>query len=415
MGQSEAIAPSAHLIFSLPMLTRASLTAWLLAQGANLANILAGVIVAHLASEQDFSRFATLSAALAIMTAALNPLINEIAHHVAKKRALEPSLLRSRSYLAATVCILVALASCSSIVLTPFDAALVYLLIPLALIAQSWSCATLSGLHRMVALNSLLCMAAAIRLFILALATALGSPFNGVTLSYLSSFVSVLLATSYIAKDIFRGDATHDNAKLETNWVLITGFLLLALPFSIDQPIIQATNSAIAADYAALMTYAKSVMLLAGPAIALIYSAAVQPAAKAKSSDLTSEIKRVVISLAIAAALAVTLWLVSPLLFPLLLGAKYLHVSSELGLALSGMALYVVSYLMIQRRLLSSGWGLCLALGVPVMLQSTLLALVSLGSPSLSTLTAVSFITFLAQFVISLLAGLIFSSFRLKS
>jgi hypothetical protein len=392
------------------MLTRTSLIAWMLAQGANLANVLASVIVAHLASAHDFSRFATLSAALAIMTAALNPLINEIAHHVAQKRLISRSILRSRSYLAASVCLTLSFASCRSITSSSFDALLVYLLIPLALIAQSWSCGILSGLHRMVTLSSVMCLGGALRLIILSSAIGLGYPFKGVTLSYLTSFIAVLLATSYLTKDIIRGRDRNDggNNKLDSNWVLVSGFLLLALPFSLDQPIIQATNSAIAADYAALMTYAKSVMLLAGPAIALIYSAAVQPSAKIKSSHIKGDIKRIATSLAIASTLAAILWLIHPLLFPLLLGAKYLHVSSELGLALSGMALYVVSYLIIQRLLLSSSWLLCLALGVPVILQSALLVLVSRGSTSLSVLTAVSFITFAVQFVISLSAALFF-------
>jgi hypothetical protein len=342
------------------------------------------------------------------MTAALNPLINEIAQHVAKKRFIPGSILRSRSYLAAAVCVAVAFASCRTITSSSLDALLVYILIPIALIAQSWSCGILSGLHRIVALSSVLCLGGALRLIILSSAIALGVPFNGVTISYLSSFLAVLLVTIYLAKDIVRGDSCSNNSQLDSNWVLITGFLLLALPFSLDQPIIQATNNAIAADYAALMTYAKSVMLLAGPAISLIYSAAVQPTAKVSSSDIKSELKRVATSLAIASALAITLWLAHPLLFPLLLGAKYLHVSSELGLALSGMALYVVSYLIIQRLLLRSSWWLCLALSVPVVLQSTLLVLLGNSGASLSVLTAVSFVTFLVQFVISLSAGIVF-------
>ena len=77
-----------------------ALIAWALIQGSNALNIIAGIIVAHLVVPYDFGRFATLSAAITIMTAVLNPMINELAQKIAAHRIIERGALRSRTYIA---------------------------------------------------------------------------------------------------------------------------------------------------------------------------------------------------------------------------------------------------------------------------------------------------------------------------
>jgi O-antigen/teichoic acid export membrane protein len=374
-----------------------TILAWSLSQGANALNVLAGICIAHIVSPYEFSRFATLSAAIAIMSAVLNPMINEIAQRVARDRIIEITALRSRTLFAIATCCGIGVIACASIVTTSLEAALVYVLIPILLVGQSWAVGFFYGLHRMVAVGSVLCVASILRLVILLGLMWTGFIFGGIALSYLVGFLLTVIASQYLLSSHIRASRSKD---WTTNWKLLCGFFLLALPFSVDQPIIQAIFPESSADYAALMTYARSVMLLAGPALTIVYSTLIQHQSDqqllSKSPGLLSSL---LIATILAGGLALTLWLCNPILFPLLLGSKYLHLTPYLATALAAMALCVVSYFLVQRLLLSCTWWLCAALALPVIVQGLLFALRS--TPSIAQLTVVSVVTFSLQCAIA--------------
>jgi O-antigen/teichoic acid export membrane protein len=386
--------------------------AWGLSQAANALNVLAGIIIARTVSPTDFGRFATLSAALAIMTAVLNPLINEIAERFAIHRAIAPKAILSRSLLAIVICCTIARFSCASIVNARYEAALVYLLIPTALVGHSWITGVLYGLHRMITASALLCASSLLRIFILVLALfAFNAPFLGTSLSYLAYFIVTIAASGYLLTK----EMVHSTEVVwRTNWRLICGFFLLALPFSVDQPIIQRLFPESSADYAALMTYAKSLVLLASPALTLVYSAELQRSA-AKHTTQRSSMKfttSLSITAGLVCSLALVLWILRPFLFPLLLGAKYLHVIPYLGLALIGMALYVIAYFLIQRLLISCKGWLLIALATPPLAQCILLT--TQNTPSITRLTSISIVVFTIQCSIALIAAVIDQRRELK-
>lgn len=377
-----------------------ALLAWSLSQGANALNVLAGIIVAHLASPYEFSRFATLSAAIAIMSAVLNPMINELAQRVARHRVIETKALRSRTIVTAFTCCLIAICACTSIVTTTYEAVIVYALIPCFLVGQSWATGMFYGLHRMIAFGAVQCIAGVLRVATLLALLYLGLTFSGFAVSYLVFFLVTIAASRYLFVEHKTSDCVET---WHTNWRLICGFFLLALPFSIDQPLVQAFLPGVSADYAALMTYTRSVMLLASPALTLVFSASLQPSTSKPLLKATTLRSPLLIASTLAGALAFTLWIAHPLLFPLLLGAQYSHVSPHLGLALLGMVLYVISYFLVQRMLLSCRWWLCAALIVPPLVQGWLIA--SRATPHLSSLITISLITFSIQALIALVAS----------
>ncbi len=373
--------------------------AWGLSQGANALNVLAGICIAHIVSPYEFSRFATLSAAIAIMSAVLNPVINEIAHRVARDRFIALTALRSRTIFGVSACCLIGLSTCASIVTSAFEAVLVYLLIPILLVGQAWATGFFYGLHRMVTVGSVLCLAALIRIAALLSFLSLGIIFGGISLSYLVGFTVTIFLSRLLLWDLIRSTQCDE---WTTNWKLLCGFFLLALPFSVDQPIVQAIFPESSADYAALMTYARSVMLLAGPALTIVFSKLIQPNENQQSLVSHGLLPSLPIAAGLAAGLAFLLWLCQPILFPLLLGMKYIHVTPHLTLALIGMTLCVISYFLVQRLLLSCSWWLCAGLALPPLVQSVLFA--TFSAPSIAQLTMVSVLTFSVQCSIAVVA-----------
>ena len=369
-----------------------ALTAWALIQGSNALNIIAGIIVAHLVVPYDFGRFATLSAAITIMTAVLNPMINELAQKIAAHRIIERGALRSRTYIAVAACCLISFLSCASIVSTRFEAITVYLLIPIVLVGQGWVCGILYGLHRMITAGAVLCASGAVRVGILVSLLYIWDAFGGISLSYLAGFLFTIVASFF-----FLGATTAKESETAwiTNWKLLFGFFVLALPFSVDQPIVQALFPNSSADYAALMTYARSVMFLASPALTLAYTASLQKESTGTEQRSSRRLSPLVTTAGLASALALSLWLVHPFLFPLLLGKTYVHVTPHLAMALLGMTLYVISYFLVQRMLLACSWWLCGVLIIPLLIQALLLALQE--SPTIGHLTAISVVTFAVQ------------------
>jgi len=388
-----------------------SLLAWGLAQGANALNIIAGVIVAHLASPNDFARFATLAAALAIISAALNPMINEIAQRVSVHRDVTLLALKSRSYIAVCAAILISFSACASIVSSGLDALVIYLLIPVAFVAQSWVLGILYGLHWMVAAGAVLCIAGLARVATLGALIYMGTAFTGATVSYLIYFLITVLCAPYLLSGHIKKSG---ETSWGTNWRLIIGFFLLSLPFSVDQPIVQALFTDISADYAALMTYARSVMLLASPALTIVYSASLQRYSGGNTPTKSAPflLKTITITATLAFGLAATLWTVHPFLFPILLGDKYIHVTQYLDVALLSMALHVISFYLVLQIISSCSAILCGALAIPPLFQCFILS--ALQSPDIYRVTQVNLITFTLQVLISIWANFLQERGRLR-
>jgi O-antigen/teichoic acid export membrane protein len=379
-------------------ISRSSATAWALIQGGNALSIVCGILIARTVSPYEFARFATLSAALAIMTSFLNPLINELAHRVAATRAIHPNALIKRTAYSSAICMAIATTACLSIVRQPLEIFLVCIAIPLSLVGHSWIFAILSGLHRMIAYGWTLVASSVVRLGILIPFLITTPHLAGFAWSYLAGFVVTVLLARICLGPRLQHETTDG---WSTNWVLLLGFFLLALPFSLDQPIIQLLFPDRAADYAAVMTYGKSVMLLASPALAIAYSSALQ-VGKSSPSSMRS-LPPIVVVVLLATLFAFALWVIHPWLFPLLLGTQYLHAMSQLSIALPAMALYVVSHYLLQILLISSRWWICILLVIPSLLQILLFA--RLSEPTITQLMSVSLCVFAVQFVFACVAS----------
>jgi hypothetical protein len=386
-------------------LSRNATAAWFLIQGANALSIACGILIAHSASPFEFARFATLSAALAIMTSFLNPLINELAHRIAGSRALQPAALLRRTAYSAVVCAGIAAATCKPIVSSPLEALLLCFALPLSLVGHSWVFAMLSGLHRMIAYGWTMLTGSVIRICVLIPFLLADPHLTGFAWSYLAGFITTLI----LARPLLRSHVgeTPDTA-WGTNWVLLVGFFLLALPFSLDQPLIQALFPEMAADYAAVMTYSKSVMLLASPALAIAYSSALQVDYGSASGARRLRLALTVAGL--ATTFAFVLWGIHPWLFPILLGPKYLHVMPMLVTTLPAIALYVVSYYLLQVLLITARWWICGLLLIPSLLQVILLA--TTKSPQLSQLVHISVAVFGIQFILACVVSTLHSPYQ---
>jgi hypothetical protein len=347
-----------------------------------------------MASPYEFARFATLSAALAMMAAIINPLVNELAQRVSVYRGISTHSLRTRAASGVGMSVLIALCACAHIVDTPLEAFSIYVLLPILFVAHSGILGVLSGLHRMTASGCALLASSTIRLVILVPFLLWAPTLLGVSLAYVGSFITTIaLARMLTSKHLQPTTAAEWN----TNWALVAGFFLLTLPFSLDQPIIQALFTETAAEYAALMTYAKSVMLLATPALMIAYSSALQTHKEA--ANTSRSIRPIATVVGLASTLSFLLWIVSPWLFPLLLGPKYTHVIPWLGITLIAMTLHVISYFLIQQLLLTSSFLLSACLLLPSLVQALLLG--TRTSPTLEDLAYVSVSVFALQLLIA--------------
>lgn len=382
--------------------------AWGLIQGANALHIIAGILIAHIVSPSDFGRFATLSAALTIMLSILNPLINETAQRIASSRGVHLPSLTKRSIYSIITCVIIATLSCATIVEGGAQKLFAYAILPIAIVGHSWVIGALSGLHRMITSGATQIASATARIAILAPFLYYAPSFSGVLWSYAACFViTILLAWPLLGKHLNWRDSTPWN----TNWVLIAGFFTLALPFSLDQTIIQALHPHLSGDYGALMTYAKSVMLIASPALTIAYSAAVQTSVTRK--DTTTHIKIAALVALLATLLASALWLAHPYLFPLLLGPKYPHIMPHLSVALAAIAMHVISYYLVQLLLLTSPLWLCALLAIPALLQCYLLS--ALNNPAVSDLARTSLIVFTLQLALAGGASVVCAILRERS
>ena len=334
------------------------------------------------------------------MLSILNPLINEIAQRVANSRGIHAASLLRRTVYAIVVAALVAILSSASIVETPLEAFIIYLALPLTIVGHSWVIGALSGLHRMTVQGATLVASASARIVILVPFLIYAPSLLGIAWSYVACFtLTTLLAWPLLGKHLKLSDQTP----WTTNWGLITGFFLLALPFSLDQTLIQALHPALSGDYGALMTYAKSVMLVAAPALTIAYSSAVQHNSTKKGTRAHLIMATTVATLAFTLALA--LWLVHPYLFPLLLGPKYPTVMPHLGVALAAVALHVISYYLTQLLLLTSRFWLCMLLALPIILEVYFLTASEINS--VADCAWIALYVFTLQFVLTCFASLL--------
>jgi len=363
---------------------------WLLIQSATGLNILSGIIVARFIDPQEFGRFATMSAALIMTTSILNPLINELAHRVAQEKSLNVSALLNRTLYAGPLCSLVCLAACMPITSTARQIMVIALIIPLSLIAQSWATGIVTGLNQMAALGCAQLSGALAKTIIIIVFTTASTTWLDVSWAYIACFLLTAFVAGYHACSIPRAA----KAPWVMNWRIVCGFFLLALPFSLDQALIQRWFPNISGPYAALMTYAKSVMLLAAPALTIAYSSGLHLVVSTRAYA-----RQLMTFSALGLGLVGALWISEPLLFPLLLGDQYGMVPQHIPLALVAIALHVCAYSIAQLVITRKQWWFSLALIVPIVFQ--ILYLGTLRDPSLRDLALTSVYTFGTQLVIA--------------
>jgi O-antigen/teichoic acid export membrane protein len=369
-------------------------SSWILIQCATALNIAAGIAIAHRLPPTEFGRFATMSAALMMMTSVLNPLSNELAHLVSAHHGIPAKALRSRSLLAAAICIGISIATCASITQSLQEGLLLFVILPVSMIAFTWICGALTGLHRMRTLGCAQTLGAALKLAIILVGFSLFPSFSLISWAYQAGFV---VATA-VGLSTLLPLTPAGAVAWRTHWGILGGFFCLALPFSLDQPIIQARFPNSSGEYAAVMTYAKSLMLLLAPGLTIAYSSALQAR---HSAGLHLLSLRALILFALATTLAVVgLWAALPILFPLLLGQQYLHLIPSAPAALIAIGFHVVGYAVIQLAVLVSRWWISLILIVPALLQATWLSV--LQTPSIDDLVRVNLWTFGAQLVVAL-------------
>jgi hypothetical protein len=184
----------------------------------------------------------------------------------------------------------------------------------------------------------------------------------------------------------------------ETHWGILGGFFCLALPFSLDQPIIQARFPDSSGEYAAVMTYAKSLLFVVGPGLTVAYSSALQARHSVALHRLSL---RALILFTLATVVAGTvLWAALPILFPLLLGQQYLRLMPSAPTALVAIGFHVIGHAVIQVAVVACRWWMSLILVLPALLQGVWLFL--LQNPSIDELVLVNLWTFGVQLVIAL-------------
>lgn len=374
-------------------------SAWILIQCASTINILAAIIIAHQLAPADFGKFATMSAALMMITSVLNPLSNELAHLVSSKHALNYLALRNRSGIALLLCGAVAACGCASIIESLLDGILLTVLLPLSMIVAAWTTGILAGLHRMAAVGIMQTLGSLAKFLIIVLCITSMPSFVMISWAYEVGFIIACGVSIYLIGRI----PTVRSVEWNTHWGIIGGFFFLALPFSLDQTLIQSRFPDASGEYAAVMTYAKSLMLLAGPALTIAYSSALRDRHHTPIPVLC--IKAFVLFTATTAPLGWILWKVLPVLFPLLLGSQYIHVMPNTGYALIAIGCHVVAYAIIQLAVLLSRWWIAPLLVLPAALQGTWLW--TLQNPSIEELVLVSVWTFATQLVIAVVACII--------
>lgn len=363
---------------------------WTLIQGSNACNVLVGVLLARALSPEDFGRFATMSACLAICTALLNPLINELAHSISQSSGLSCKALARRTAWVGIGGMLLSLGTCYAITTTPLERFMVLIALPLSVVSWSWMMGFLIGRDNMRLLGIAQGVGALLRLLIVLVVAAVSPTLLGIAAAYVSSFM--LMAV--VASPATRGELRSGEGAWRTNWRLVVGFFLLAAPFSLDQPLIQLWFPLVSGSYAAIMTYAKSIMLLASPGLTVAYGSALLRRESRVSPIALTKL------CAFVAVIGGFFWLFRSLLFPLLLGPLYVDLIPFVGYTVVAIGCHVIAYAIAQVQLARGSTGLMVALAIPPTFQA--LCLSALSAPSLSDLSALALGVFSVQVGIAL-------------
>jgi len=364
---------------------------WTLIQGSNACNVLVGVLLARALSPDDFGRFATMSASLAIYSALLNPLINELAHSWSHTPGVSVRALGRRTVWVSLGGILLSVGTCYAITTSALESFLILIALPLSVVAWSWMMGFLIGRDNMRLLGIAQGSGALLRLVIVMVVATVSPTLLAIAAAYVSSF----LLMSVVATPAARGARLHDEGALQTNWRLVVGFFLLAAPFSLDQPLIQLWFPDISGNYAAIMTYAKSIMLLASPGLTIAYGSTLR-----RRESHVSPVTLIRICVFVV-AIGGVFWLFRSLLFPLLLGPRYVDLIPFVSYAVLAIGCHVIAYAIAQVQLARSSPWLTVALVIPPLVQA--LCLGELSAPSLDQLSTVALCVFTIQ------VGVVFS------
>lgn len=371
-----------------------NLFAWTLIQGTNATNIMTGVLIAHVLSPFEFGRFATMAASLTMMTAILNPLMNEIAHFIARSGTIHLASLKRRTIAGVIICCGISFFACRPIAFTSLDRLLLFGILPITLIGANWIVAILMGLHRMRVVGGAQLGGALAKLLLLAVVLLYAPTLTPIAWANAATFV-VVVGLGVKALGPLR---YSDGENWEMHWGILLGFFFLSLPFSLDQVLVQLKFPHLSGDYAAIMTYAKSVMFIASPALTLAYTSAIHKVTN--KNEQLQRVKILVLFLIFCAPLAIVFWFAHPFLFPLLLGPQYTNVMTHVGTALLAITLHAVAFSVIQLYVRSARWGFTTLLLAPVLVQS--IGFLSLQSPSIARLLQIGVWTFSIQIILAL-------------
>jgi hypothetical protein len=371
--------------------------AWALIQGSNACGILVGIVLARALTPYDFGRFATMTASLTVFTALLNPLINELARAVSSSSGLSRGALVRRTLWLSLGGVILSIATCASITNSWLDQFVILLALPLSMIAWSWMNGVVIGQNQMLLLGRAQSLGALLRILIVCAMVTFAPTLVGVAMAYVLSFCVMTLVVIPSARSITRSV----DGKWNTDWSLVLGFFLLAAPFSLDQTLIQRWFPSMSGDYAAVMTYAKSIMLLASPALTIAYSSALQRSSSHTPFSVFLTLAPLVIGT------GGFFWIYRSVFFPLLLGPQYVDLIPHLGYAIVAISCHVISYGVAQARLARGPGRLVTILALPLLAQ--IVSLRTLSSPSLSDLLAIAVSVFALQLVLCVINHILLS------
>ncbi len=371
--------------------------AWVLIQIATVLNVLVGVIAAHGLSSLEFGKFATVLAAVAIIVSILNPLINEISRVVSMYGYLSLKFITKLSVICSVIGICVSLICCLPIVENINQSVAIFILIPVLLVISSWFSGVLIGLNKLTQAGLLQIAGAVPKLVVLSIGFVVAADFIVAVWAYVVGF----LATIYYGFKLTRNNYQTNNKPIKISYVVVAGFFLLALPFSLDQVLVQSLYPQISGGYAAIMTYSKIIMLASAPVLTIAYGSAIQlNPGKLKIFNLIKSVFKIAL---VTLLMVVIFWFVAPWCFPILLGSQYQLLIPNLKFGLISIGFHVISYLIFQTLVLSAKWWIIPILAVVPIVQ--IFGIYLYGQNNIDNLLNVSLFVFLIQLTVAFMAS----------
>ena len=379
--------------------------AWVLIQIASVFNVLVGVVAAHSLTNDQFGKFATVLASIAIIVSVLNPLINEISRVVSVYGFLSSKLINKLTSTCCIIAVGISAVCCLPMVENLAQSVILLILIPTFLVISSWFSGVLIGLNQFVEAGLLQIAGAFSRLGALLIGLIFLPNFITASFAYVIGF----FVTICYGIKLTWNNLKIDNELININYVVVVGFFLLALPFSLDQVLVQWLYPQISGEYAAIMTYSKIIMLASAPALTIAYGSAVQ--VDPKNFSFINFTKSTIKIAAVTFLLVGVFWLLAPWCFTLLLGTQYKSLIPNLYLGLVSIGLHVVSYMIFQTLVLHAKWWLIPVLGIIPAAQ--VLGILFFAQSDIDNLLYVSFFVFAAQLVLALIASFLIANRRL--